>query len=162
MKPKIQILKESISLIFISLFVFGIYSSVVKIFRLSETIGAIFVFILTIISTSFIMYKIFEKEKDAKLSVIKYSLILFFSFIFSAIILTLAITIFGEFLFNQLIEFVSNQFKNSMLNALLLFIPMIFVGLLFGVMGLVGIMIISFSIGNLIFSFVVEKFFSEK
>ncbi len=161
MKTKIQILKESISLIFISFFVSGIYSLITKNIPLNTILNSILGLILCILLSSFIMYKIFENEKDRTLSIIKYSLIIIFSGIFSAIILILAITIFGEFLFNQLIEIVANQFKSSLINALFLFIPMLIVGLLFGIFGLMGIMMISFIIGNLIFSFVVEKFFSE-
>jgi len=166
MKTKLQILKESIVYIFVLGFLGTILHSILNpLFDNQNWVTFTLSGFVSFVATCVFMGYLFEKEKPLWLASLQYVVIGIFSALFTLLIIILGIPFVFDFLLNQTSSFFKNQMGNSGIAGLLLIIPLIILSFFFVIFGLFAYLVVTYFLGNLIFSFLLQwalsKYYSK-
>ncbi len=156
-KTKLQILKESIVYIFVLGFSGSILHFILNpIFGNGNWVPLALSGFVSFVATCVFMGYIFEKEKPLWLGTLQYVVIGIFSALFTLLIIILGIPFVFDFLLNQTSNYFKSQMGNSGIAGILLIIPLIILSFFFVIFGLIAYLVVTYFLGNLIFSFLMQ------
>lgn len=157
MKTKLQILKESTVYVLVLGILGAILYSILQLLMGNESWLPLSISgLLSFVATCILMGYLFEKEKPLWLATLQYVFIGIFSALFTILIMAIGMSFVFDFLVNQASELFRNKMGNHGIEGLLLIIPLIILSFFFVIFGLFAYLVVSYFLGNLIFSFLLQ------